>query len=638
VDKSNGQTASSPRRNSWFSNISAKFSHNSAQQAQSQQPATQQSDSAEGEEEEVYGDPAPLPPPSPTNQSRIPQAGSRNAVLQPAMKPEGNGPYIPAPPRGSQNGFLGVFRRLSSSSGGLGAGNKIGHGLVERRILNVDQNRQRCPISELHDAKLRKVSFCVDVEIAPMPRYVEEEAPTKAPVETAQKKKLTEKGEGEALKHPDAAQEAKEAKESPPLAAEAASGQPQKDTDNVIDESTPLPDTEKDTTRKKEKKKKSEEERKARKEKKRKLAEANGSVPMEIRYDSSDSSTDPPTGPTTLKTTFSPTINPVRIYRRCCQLRESPILKKITEQLTDPTNASSETGLVNRLDLTGYYMQTGDLVTLGDYFAVVPVREVILEDCNLTDESLRVVLAGLLAARRPDAKRRKPKHELDQQGGVIERLVLKNSKLGPEGWKHLSLFLYLCRSLKYLDVSHIPFPQSETGQQKNGQIQPTRSVADIFSMALAGRLGGSSLELLNLGETEPTMAQLGTIIDGVIQCGVKRLGLAHNHLDEQGVEHLTRYLAAGKCEGLDLGGNDLRHHMEKIFSAIKDDDPLWALSLSGCNLKPASLCKIMPTLSKLPNFRFIDLSHNHELFTSTPSAVGLLRRYDLDNLSFLHHS
>ena len=462
-----------------------------------------------------------------------------------------------------------------------------------------------------------------------MPKYAEEEGPTKAPVETAQKKKMTEKGEGEALKHPQAVQEekaAKEANEGPQPAVETSPSEPQKDTDNVIDESTPLPDADKDTTRKKEKKKKSEEERKARKEKKRKLAEANGSIPMEIRYDSSDSSTDPPTDPGTPKTTTFPTINPVRIYRRCCQLRESPILKKITEQLTDSTNSSTETGMVNRLDLTGYYMQTGDLITLGDYFAVVPVREVILEDCNLTDESLRVVLAGLLAARRPDPKRRKPRHEVEQQGGVVERLVLKNSKLGPDGWKHLSLFLYLCRSLKYLDVSHIPFPQSEPGQQKNGHVQPARSVADIFSIALAGRLGGSSLELLNLGETEPTMAQLGTIIDGVIQCGVKRLGLAHNHLDDQGVEHLTRYLAAGKCEGLDLGGNDLRDHMEKIFSAVKDTDPLWALSLSGCNLKPASLCKIMPTLSKLPNFRFIDLSHNHDLFQSTPSAVGLLRR------------
>lgn len=122
------------------------------------------------------------------------------------------------------------------------------------------------------------------------------------------------------------------------------------------------------------------------------------------------------------------------------------------------------------------------------------------------------------------------------------------------------------------------------------------------------------------------MEQLGIIIDGVIQSGVRRLGLAHNHLDDEGVNHVARYLAAGTCEGLDLGGNDLRDQMDKITASIKEDDPLWALSLSGCNLNASSLSKILPRLAKLRDFRFIDLSHNRDLFQTTPSAVGLLRR------------
>lgn len=626
MDKPNGQLGTSPRRNSWFSNISAKFGNNSTQQATSPPGANQ---SADPIEEAESNDSVPLPVPSSPNHSRMPHVGSRNAVLQPAAKQEGNGPYTPAPPKSSQTGFLGVFRRLSSSPGNaLGTGHRLGHGLVARKVLNVDQNRQRCPISELHDAKLRKVSFCVDVEIAPMPRYADDEpVPSKPPVDAAQKKKLAEKSEGDALKHPKAAEEEKETNGTPgqippkgPVNDQENNAKPPPQ-DEIINESTPLPDPEKDTTKKKEKKKKSEEERKARREKKRKLAEANGSIPMEIRYDSSDSSAESFSTSGTPKKTTVPTTNPVRIYRRCCQLRETPILKKITEQLGDPANSSKATGMVNRIDLTGYYMQPGDLITLGDYLAVVPVREVILEDCNLDDESLRVVMAGLLAARQPDLKRRKPKHEVEDQGGVVERLVIKNNKIGPNGWHYLALFVYLCRSLKYLDVSQIHFPRP--GSEK----QAGRTIAEIFSTALGERLGGSTLELINLGETEPTTVQFGAIIDGVILCGVKRLGLAHNHLDEQGVAHLTKYLAAGKCEGLDLGGNDLGEHLGTIFSAVKETDPLWALSLSGCNLKPASLCKIMPTLSKLSNFRFIDLSRNHDLFQSTPSAVGLLRRY-----------
>lgn len=512
----------------------------------------------------------------------------------------------------------------------------MGHGLVDRVVLNVDPKRERCPISELHGSKLRRVAFCVDVEIAPMPKYSDNDsAHSKSPDLSAQKKKLTEKGEGDALKNPKAAEEQKESNGVVKVVEEAPK-EPEKvgSTNDAASKdqstngnATPAPDN----TKKKEKKKKSEEERKARKEKKRKLAEANGSIPMELHYDSSDtSSAKTHSGTTTPKTTSYPTTNPVRIYRRCCQLRETPILKKITEQLTEPANYSSSSGLVNKLVLTDYWLQLPDLVTLGDFLAVVPVREVFLENSGLSDEGLRVILAGLLAAKQPIPKKRKPKHELEEQGGVVERLVLKNNKLGPDGWKHLALFIFLCRSLKFLDLSQIQFPRqppaSQNGALANGAQLP-QCISNIMSKAFGERLGGSTLELVNLGETTPSMEQLGDIIDGLIMCGVRRLGLAHNQITGEGVQHVVRFVSAGKCEGIDLGGNDLGDHMEALASAIQTDAPLWAMGLAGCKLTPSSLCKILPTLVKLKDLRFIDLSQNRALFESTPSAVGLLRRY-----------
>ncbi|KAF7550536.1 hypothetical protein G7Z17_g5651 [Cylindrodendrum hubeiense] len=624
IDKQSPSGPPLQRRNSWFSNISAKFSSSSP--PNSPLPAQ------------------PLPSPTAQEEPQPPKISpTKNAVLQHAAKPEGNGPYTPAPPRSTQVGFLGVFRRLSSSSSGaLGPGGKLGHGLVDRVVLNVDQKRERCPISELHGAKLKRVAFCVDVEIAPMPKYGEvDSAPTLKPVDITQKKKMTEKGEGDALKNPKPMEDQKETNGAVQSNGESLPKESEKDgldiapkskdqTSNGTTTSIPVPALEKDNTKKKEKKKKSEEERKARKEKKRKLAEANGSIPMEIHYDSSDSSCHTPPGALTPKTTSYPTTNPVRIYRRCCQLRETPILKKITEQLTDTANYSSATGLVNKLDLTDYWLQLPDLITLGDYLAVVPVREVLLENIGLTDEGLRVILAGLLAAKRPLSKRRKFKHEDEEYASVVERLVLKNNKLGPDGWKHLSLFIYLCRSLKFLDVSQIQFPRQsqvkQNGALPNG-VQIPLGISDIFSKALGERLGGSTLELVNLGETGPTMEQLGAIVDGLIKCGVSRLGLAHNNIDDEGVQHVVKYIASGKCEGLDLNGNDLGVHMEALASAIREDSSLWAMGLAGCNLTPSSLCKILPTLVKLKGFRFIDLSQNLALFQSTPSAVGLLRRY-----------
>ncbi|OHW94928.1 cell wall biogenesis protein mhp1 [Colletotrichum incanum] len=625
------------RRNSWFSNISSKFSSspNSNNAQVNQQP--------QGTPPKDLG---PAPP-------KVTPA--KNAVLPHAAKNDGDQPYTPAPPGRGQAGFLGVFRRLSTSGGVLGQGTRGTHGLVERKVLNVDRNRERCQISDLHQAKLRRVAFSVDVEIAPMPKYADTDVPAKKPLEKSKTKRMTEKGEGEALKNPKCLEEQKERDGIIHTTGESVPKEPESEgTDNskakegeAKDASAPV-DKEKDT-KKKEKKKKSEEERKARKEKKRKQAEANGTIPMEIHMDDSDSSSEG-TPAATPKTTASPTTNPVRIYRRCCQLRETPILKKITEQLNSPSNCSSDIGMVQKLDLTGYWMQLADLVTLGDYLAVVPVKEVILENCGLTDEGLRVILAGLLAAKKPESKRRKHTQPdgLTMQGGFVERLVLKNNKIGPEGWRHICLFIYLCRTLKFLDVSTISFPRPSQPAQNghshhllrhsSNEERPQNANATLFSKAIGERLGGSTLELLNLGETNLNSDDLGVIIDGIIQCGVKRLGLAHNNIDEKGLQHVARYLSQSGCEGLDLGGNDIRDHMDIIANAISAKDSLWALSLAECNLKPGSLCKIFPALAQLKDFRFIDLSHNQDLCKSDPSAIGLLRKYlpKLEGLRRVH--
>ncbi|UNI15694.1 Microtubules assembly and stabilization protein [Purpureocillium takamizusanense] len=668
IEKQPGPNGTPPgsRRNSWFSSISAKFSssastppsispqhYHSLHHLQIKEQQQNQQADGTGPQQQSQSHPPPQSASTPSEPPPPKLHQARNAVLPHAAKPDGSGPYTPAPPKSSQAGILGVFRRLSSSGGSGQAAAKLGNGLVDRVTLNVDQDRQRCPISELKDAKLRRVSFCVDVEIAPMPKYADGDVAQRPATDKTQKKKFIDKGEGEALKNPKVVEAQKEAGDAPtPAAAKPVSvpapaepSPPVPAAPNGVHENGSSP-PDKDTTKKKEKKKKSEEERKARKEKRRRLAEDNGSVPIELHFDSDDSSSENPSGVGTPKphtmTTTHPTTNPARVYRRCCQLRETPILKKITEQLSDGANSSPATGVVNKLDLTDYWLQLPDLITLGDYLAVVPVREIILENCGLSDEGLRVILAGLLAAKQlPTSRRKKPTYEQEAHAGVVERVVLKNNKLGPDGWKHISLFLYMSRSLKYLDLSHIPFPKQSpacsNGTLPDGRQIP-RGIADVFSKALAERLGGSTLEMLNIGETEPSIDQLRAIIEGVTKCGIRRLGLAHNSMDAEGVEVVAKYLSAGICEGLDLGGNDIRDHMETLAGALKDKDPLWALSLAGCNLTPSSLCKIIPSLVRLDCFRFIDLSHNHDLFQSTPSAVGLLRRYlpKMESLKRIH--
>jgi hypothetical protein len=562
-------------------------------------------------------------------------------------------PYIPQPPKPSNSGsFLSALRRFSSGSQ-VSTGTKVipNGGVLPRRVMNVDPNRERCLIPELDPAKLRRVAFCVDVEIAGGPKYKDEgEAPDEKR-KKAKEKRMKEKGEGKALKNPDSAAEEKDS--SGVVNGEHVGSAERPNPEGTVEAGK---DDKKEPTKKKEKKKRSEEERKERKEKKRRRAEENGSIPVEFTQDFDESSSlGGSSGTYTPRPRQDrPTTDPLRIYRRCCQLRETPILKRISDQLfIAATSPSAASGIIDTLDLTGSRLQLADMVTLGDWLAVVPVKRLILEDSDLTDEGVRVILGGLLAAKHPETteiparRTRMPNGDIlriDERSGVVEKLTLKNNpKIGRDGWLHLSLFVNMCRSLKALDVSMIPFPLNRrlTNDDKN-PASPTppsakpiiADIAEIFAKAIAERLAGPHLEELIMTECVLTSTAVRKIVDGVTVSGVQRLGLAGNNIDDAGLQHVVHYLRSGICRGLDLGGNDLRNTLHRLAEGINERCALFALSLADCNLTPDCLKSLFPALTKLSDFRFIDLSHNLELFTSQPSALGLLRKY-LPQLNFL---
>ena len=54
--------------------------------------------------------------------------------------------------------------------------------------------------------------------------------------------------------------------------------------------------------------------------------------------------------------------------------------------------------------------------------------------------------------------------------GVVEKVSFKNNpKIGKEGWRHIATFIYMSRSLKAIDLSMIPFPDSSA---QMAQISP----------------------------------------------------------------------------------------------------------------------------------------------------------------------
>ena len=623
------------------------------------------------------------PGPTPTQSYRsqptsnlAPAANSGSPGPQPTEEAE---PYTPAKPKDSSSSFFSsITRRLSAASQSSTNVPKVDGkgGVCERRVLNVDPNRERCLVPEMDPTKLRRVSFCVDVEIAGGPRYRDDDDDDE---ETRQRKrrefKMKEKAEGAALRNPEAlAQEKDEEGEAKVESKSTTKGHARDVSDATLDENT-SPQTEEDrdsAARKREKKQRSEAERKERKEKRRKRAEENGQIPVELSLDGDEGGaatalqqTANGSSPVPIPNTpmqpqpnsarqDRPTTDPARIYRRCCQLRESPILKRITEQLSNPKCIlPHEPGVVNCLDLTGSRLQLADVVSLGDWLAVVPVKVLKLEDADLSDEGVRCILAGLLAAKKPVPTKRKsltPKHREgipitphQERAGVVEKINLKNNpRLTRVGWKHISLFIYMCRSLKAIDLSVNQFPDTlppsaHVTPIKSPQMAPQLAprspgqeidAAEALYKCLSERMGGKKLEELIMSECGLTAPQIEKVVHGAIMCGISRLGLAGNHIDDDGFEHVLQYVRSGVCQAIDLGGNDLRDKLTFLADALnnKHNLPCWGLSLADCNLDSQSLRPLFAALQRLPNFRFLDLSHNRDLCRDN-GLISLLRRY-----------
>ncbi|RDW76699.1 putative cell wall biogenesis protein Mhp1 [Aspergillus mulundensis] len=634
------------RRGSWISSLSSKFSSGSTPPSQSNMKS-------------------PTAPKASPPASKLDMHNPFGAAYSPKDKEEErkdeNTPFTSSSPRGPS--FLqSAFRKLSSSGSGGGkpaAGNAA---VCERRTLNIDKDRDRCKVPNLNPAKLRRVAFCVDVEIAGIAPRDDEESPSTArrhvielnghkPKRSNSKSKS--KDEAEPLKRPQATQAEKEtsaqengAPNSSPPTAPANEDNPKGET--------------KEPTRKQEKKKRSEEERRERKERKRRLAEANGSIPLQLTAD--DHEGDPRNsapGGTRSGAQNHPTTDPIRIYRRCCQLRETPVLKRIVDEISSPSSTLAESpGTVAVLNLTNFPMTAEDIATFSDWLAVVPVRKLILEKCALTDDAVRAILSGLLSTKTVEQMRRRrgkksrgnsqPQEKIERFS-VVERLSLKdNSKIGPEGWRHISLFIHLSKSLKAIDLSGIPLPKTTIPLNDSTNLPPRGinpapssahiDVAAVFSNSLSNRFGADHLEELLLSECKPTMDEVKKICEAATTVGLRRLGLANNGVTREGLQHVVNYLESGKCEGLDLGGNPIGEDLDLITDAIESHLPLYALSLADCSLTPSTIYPLLQAFTHLPNIRFIDFSHNPALFSTQPDALSTLRRFlpKMPNLKRIH--
>ena len=165
---------------------------------------------------------------------------------------------------------------------------------------------------------------------------------------------------------------------------------------------------------------------------------------------------------------------------------------------------------------------------------------------------------------------------------------------------------------------------SENDAATNGQSKPS-DVGSLVIRAIRERFGDKLEELILTG-CGLTSSNISDIVDCAIKCKICRLGLAHNALNKECLNHVVRYVKSGVCEGLDLGNNNLHGSCHVVADAIDDQNPLFAVSFSDCNLEPDDLAAIMIPFQRLKNLKFIDVSHNHGLFSGSKNAVPTFRK------------
>lgn len=455
----------------------------------------------------------------------------------------------------------------------------------ERMVLNRDIHRQRCCIPELDGAKLRKVAFCVDVEVAPSPEDIEarKEARRRRKEEKEKKEKemkMLEPASETAVGNAEGKDEDRSSGERDRSSEEG----PQKIGDEKVEKvelafaipRKPAPGETKTVGT---------------------AGPASAPVPT-------TSASPPPDLPAATSSTEEkpvkrskrriharPTTDPIKIYSQCCQLRETPVLAAITSKLTGPGSMSSENpGVVQDLDLTGYKFSLPDCVAFSDFLALVPVKRLVLEDCDLTDQMVRVILSALNAVKVPyqpgEREPARPANEKHHQRGVIEKLSLKgNVRIGQDGWRYISCFVHMSHSLRSVDLSKITLPRPSHGMlhnlvttamaaSKHGSPAPSPgppvppkdraadSVSSVFARALGERLVGHGLEELWMGQCCLTREQLRTIMEGVMKGGTTRLGLEGNSITDDGLAIIGRWIKGANggpgAEALDLSNNNIQ--------------------------------------------------------------------------------
>ncbi|PWY99598.1 RNI-like protein, partial [Testicularia cyperi] len=123
------------------------------------------------------------------------------------------------------------------------------------------------------------------------------------------------------------------------------------------------------------------------------------------------------------------------LYRECCRTREEHPLKKM--RLVFQEAAQSTPPALKTMDLSFVPLDRHAVEPIADLLSVdFGLNKLVLENCALTDESVKSILHALLVS------------------GTLPNLSLaSNRKIRYNGWRYVAIFMRRARALRYLDLS-----------------------------------------------------------------------------------------------------------------------------------------------------------------------------------------
>ena len=275
-------------------------------------------------------------------------------------------------------------------------------------------------------------------------------------------------------------------------------------------------------------------------------------------------------------------------YRRDCQGRNAQPVKKVLQQLMAADQAGKP---VQVLDLTDVALDVLQIKSLANLLVLTTgLKRLSLEATRLTDETLLILLKGLL---------------------LIDRLpwlnLSYNTNLGPNGAKLAALYLKKTRALKFLDLSHC-----------------TLDIASASTLARTASSESCLLQVLKLDHCALNGAVLEEFANQFKHSRVKALSLRGNRIKTDSVAAIASLIAYNSAlVRFDVGVNEIGSGgVGVILTTIqRPESRLKELYIADNQLGSVACYQLGDFLRTNSYLEFLDVSLNRQLFSVIDDVI-----------------